>query len=66
LNYDAAGNLVGIDIDNASRKVVLKELTLGGLPTDFLSGKADGSIPNSLFRLAIRWKQEWYLRSCLS
>ena len=32
LDYDAAGNLVGIDIDNASRKVVLKELTLNKLP----------------------------------
>ena len=29
LDYDAAGNLVGIDIDNASRKV---ELTLNKLP----------------------------------
>ena len=26
LDYDAQGNLVGIDIDNASRKVELKEL----------------------------------------
>jgi uncharacterized protein YuzE len=32
LDYDAAGNLVGIDIDNASRKVQLKELTLNKLP----------------------------------
>ena len=32
LDYDAAGNLVGIDIDNASRKVHLKELTLNKLP----------------------------------
>jgi len=28
LDYDADGNLVGIDIDNASKKVQLKELTL--------------------------------------
>ena len=28
LDYDAEGNLVGIDIDNASRKVELKQLTL--------------------------------------
>ena len=28
LDYDAAGNLVGIDIDNASRKVELKKLIL--------------------------------------
>ncbi len=27
LDYDAEGNLVGIDIDNASRKVELKQLT---------------------------------------
>jgi uncharacterized protein YuzE len=32
LDYDAAGNLVGIDIDNASRKVDLKKLTLNKLP----------------------------------
>jgi len=32
LDYDAAGNLAGIDIDNASRKVELKKLTLNRLP----------------------------------
>jgi uncharacterized protein YuzE len=32
LDYDANGNLVGIDIDNASRKVDLKRLTLSKLP----------------------------------
>jgi uncharacterized protein YuzE len=32
LDYDAAGNLVGIDIDNASRKVDLKKLILNKLP----------------------------------
>lgn len=34
LDYDAEGKLVGIDIDNASKKVELKELTLSRLPTD--------------------------------
>jgi uncharacterized protein YuzE len=34
LDYDASGNLVGIDIDNASKKVQLKELTLSKLPTE--------------------------------
>ena len=34
LDYDANGNLVGIDIDNASRKVQLKELILNRLPSD--------------------------------
>ena len=34
LDYDAEGNLVGIDIDNASRKVQLKELSLRKLPAD--------------------------------
>ena len=34
LNYDAEGNLVGIDIDNASKKVQLKELVLSRLPGD--------------------------------
>ena len=33
LDYDAQGNLVGIDIDNASRKVQLDELTLSKLPS---------------------------------
>lgn len=32
LDYDAAGNLTGIDIDNASTKVELKKLVLSGLP----------------------------------
>lgn len=32
LDYDASGNLVGIDIDNASAKVQLKELILSKLP----------------------------------
>lgn len=33
LDYDAKGNLVGIDIDNASKKLDLKRLTLTKLPT---------------------------------
>ncbi len=32
LDYDAEGNLVGIDIDNASAKVQLKELVVSKLP----------------------------------
>ena len=32
LDYDAQGHLVGIDIDNASKKVELKKLTLNKLP----------------------------------
>lgn len=32
LDYDAAGNLVGIDIDNASNKVQLDRLVLSHLP----------------------------------
>jgi uncharacterized protein YuzE len=32
LDYDEAGHVVGIDIDNASQKVALKELTLSKLP----------------------------------
>jgi uncharacterized protein YuzE len=31
LDYDAQGQLVGIDIDNASRKVRLERLVLAGL-----------------------------------
>jgi len=34
LDYDAEGLLVGIDIDNASTKVQLKELSLRKLPVD--------------------------------
>jgi uncharacterized protein YuzE len=34
LDYDADGALVGIDIDNASTKVHLKELILRKLPAD--------------------------------
>jgi uncharacterized protein YuzE len=34
LDYDKEGNLAGIDIDNASKKVQLKELTLSRLPGD--------------------------------
>lgn len=32
LDYDAKGNLVGIDIDNASKKVQLQQLILSKLP----------------------------------
>ena len=34
LDYDSNGNLVGIDIDNASIKLDLRHLTLNKLPTD--------------------------------
>jgi uncharacterized protein YuzE len=34
LDYDAAQNLVGIDIDNASTKVQLQQLVLNGLPSE--------------------------------
>jgi uncharacterized protein YuzE len=32
LDYDEKGNLVGIDIDNATSKVALEKLTLSSLP----------------------------------
>ena len=32
LDYDANGNLVGIDIDNATSKVALEKLTVSSLP----------------------------------
>lgn len=35
LDYDEQGNLVGIDIDNASSKLDLSELTLNKLPIKF-------------------------------
>ncbi len=34
LDYDNKGNLVGIDIDNASKKLDLKELVLNKIPAD--------------------------------
>jgi uncharacterized protein YuzE len=34
LDYDAAGNLVGIDIDNASLKIDLKEVILSKIPAE--------------------------------
>ncbi len=34
LDYDAGGTLVGIDIDNASRKIDLKEVILSKLPLE--------------------------------
>ncbi|MFH1477758.1 MAG: DUF2283 domain-containing protein [Verrucomicrobiota bacterium] len=34
LDYDAEGNLVGIDIDNASRKLDLKEVVLSKIPSE--------------------------------
>jgi len=40
LDYDAQGNLVGIDIDNASRKVQLKDLILSRLPSNVQTGAA--------------------------
>ena len=33
LDYDANGNLVGVDIDNASTKVQLQQLILNKLPS---------------------------------
>ncbi|MBU0701296.1 DUF2283 domain-containing protein [bacterium] len=35
LDYDADRNLVGIDIDNASKKLELRELSLSKLPIEF-------------------------------
>ena len=32
LDYDAQGNLVGIDIDNAKKKVALERLIVSSLP----------------------------------
>jgi uncharacterized protein YuzE len=37
LDYDANGNLVGIDIDNASKKLELRTLVLSKLPTEIQS-----------------------------
>ncbi|MBW2198518.1 MAG: DUF2283 domain-containing protein [Deltaproteobacteria bacterium] len=34
LDYDVDGNITGIDIDNASKKLDLKELILSKIPVD--------------------------------
>jgi len=34
LDYDADGNLAGIDVDNASRKMDLHEVTLSSMPSE--------------------------------
>lgn len=34
LDYDSDGNLAGIDIDNASKKLDLKDLTLSHIPAE--------------------------------
>ena len=46
LDYDADGNLVGIDIDNASKKLELRKLVLNKLPTDIQSLSAQCSVAN--------------------
>jgi uncharacterized protein YuzE len=40
LDYDISGNLVGIDIDNASTKVVLSKLIVSSLPGDVVTEAA--------------------------
>lgn len=37
LDYDIEGNLVGIDIDNASKKLNLKEIILNKMPAEVQS-----------------------------
>ncbi len=34
LDYDADGNIAGIDIDNASRKIDLREVVLSRIPAE--------------------------------
>jgi uncharacterized protein YuzE len=35
LDYDSEGHLTGIDIDNASHKIDLKEIVLSKIPAEF-------------------------------
>ena len=37
LDYDANGNITGIDIDNASRKIDLREVILNKIPAEIES-----------------------------
>lgn len=46
VDYDANGNLVGIDIDNASKKVQLQQLILNKLPSEV---QTVGHLPLSRF-----------------
>jgi len=32
VDYDSEGNIVGIDIDNANRKIMLKQISINKLP----------------------------------
>ncbi len=41
LDFDAAGALVGIDIDQASRHLDLTALGSGSVPVETVSGKGD-------------------------
>lgn len=34
LDYDESGNLVGVDIDQASKKIDIREIVLGRLPLE--------------------------------
>jgi len=40
LDYDVYGNLVGIDIDNASKKVQLEQLILNNMPSQVSNAAA--------------------------
>jgi uncharacterized protein YuzE len=40
LDYDAEGNLAGIDIDNASRKTDLREIILRQIPAEVVAPAA--------------------------
>ena len=37
IDYDEEGHITGIDVDNASHKIDLKEIILNKLPTQFQS-----------------------------
>ena len=55
LDYDAQGNLVGIDIDNASKKVELEQLVLNKLPSQVKSiAGVSVSVKPSMSRDGIR------------
>lgn len=40
VDFDEDGSIVGIDIDNASKKTDLKELTLSKIPSDIFAKAA--------------------------
>lgn len=42
IDYDVKGNIVGIDIDNASKKLSIKKLVINSLPIELIFPRKSG------------------------